>query len=228
MEDKLCFVQFVHPGGEHEPDHDYCKHWNFAKHRRKFLRTDGGYRSGQASPTRRGEIVFWGEWEPESQVSSFTAPLTHGPRFLHEPYYSKSTQPDGQNTDPFVFGRNFLYTECRQHTAKGPTQLRYLTQGSVVLFGSCLERSFFALDTVFVVDDHVEHDATNYKSRLKGIVSEIYKMATIDRYTTNKIRTSTIIAYIWELRLSGRFRGCLASFPACQTNNHGLALRDLG
>ena len=46
-----------------------------------------------------------------------------------------------QNTDPFVFGERFHYTGCLRHTRRGPTQLRYLAPGSLVLFGSCRDKS---------------------------------------------------------------------------------------
>jgi hypothetical protein len=53
-----------------------------------------------------------------------------------------------QNTDPFVFGDQFHYTGCLQHTKRGATQLRYLDRGSVILFGSCREKRDFVVDTV--------------------------------------------------------------------------------
>ena len=57
------------------------------------------------------------------------------------------------------FGERFHYTGCLQHTRLGPTQLRSLAPGSLVLFGSCRGKSRFAVDTVFVVSDHVDHSA---------------------------------------------------------------------
>ncbi len=41
MDDKLCFVQFIHPGGEHEPDDGLHKGWNKKVHKRKFLKRVG-------------------------------------------------------------------------------------------------------------------------------------------------------------------------------------------
>jgi hypothetical protein len=32
MDDNLCFVQFIHPGGEHEPDDGVIKNWNRDDH----------------------------------------------------------------------------------------------------------------------------------------------------------------------------------------------------
>jgi len=46
------------------------------------------------------------------------------PRFVHEPVLARPTSPARQNTDPFVFGPSFLYSNCRQFTHQlGPTCL---------------------------------------------------------------------------------------------------------
>jgi hypothetical protein len=41
MRERRCFVQFIHPGGEHRPDAGDTKHWNVGDHRRKFLTRPG-------------------------------------------------------------------------------------------------------------------------------------------------------------------------------------------
>ena len=89
MEDKLCFVQFLHPGGEHEPDHGDCKHWNIEpKHRRKFLRVPGHYRSDSSEAGHSAEIAFWGEWEPESRVvETYPKDAASMSRWLQEAYW---------------------------------------------------------------------------------------------------------------------------------------------
>jgi hypothetical protein len=66
VRERRCFVQFIHPGGEHWPDRGDRKFWNREAHRRKFLKGRGRYITG--GEAREGEIVFWGEWEPESRV----------------------------------------------------------------------------------------------------------------------------------------------------------------
>lgn len=94
-------------------------------------------------------------------------PPEHGPRYIYRPYY---VVPHSyawlQNTDPFVF-ETFLYGNCQQHTSTGPTQLRYLQRGSVILFGSCVADEF-VLDTVFVVRDWIDYECSSYKSALSG------------------------------------------------------------
>ena len=39
---RRCFVQFMHPGGEHGPDTVNHKAWNVHYHKRKFLCLQGG------------------------------------------------------------------------------------------------------------------------------------------------------------------------------------------
>jgi len=151
MDEKLCMVQFLHPGGEHRPDVGAVKRWNTREHKRKFLVRPGKYVAD--AKLLAGEIEFWGEWEPESRVVKAIAdPTPHSPRFIYDPYYVLPDSYVGlQNTDPFVFGEQFQYTGCQQRTSNGATQLRFLSRGSVILFGSCENRNAFTLDTVFVV-----------------------------------------------------------------------------
>lgn len=180
MNDRRCFIQFIHPGGEHRPDSDGVKYWNTGAHRRKFLKCRGRYLRGNS--LHEGELVFWGEWEPESRVfARFDEPGPGAPRYIFEPYYAR---PDSeawrQNTDPFVFGDAFHYTGCLQHTKKGATQLRHLSVGSVVLFGSCFQKSQFMIDTVLVVRDHIDHSKGNWRERLADRISETYRKVTMN------------------------------------------------
>jgi hypothetical protein len=187
MDNRLCFIQFLHPGGEHDPEVGRMKAWNAGNHRRKFLKIPGRYLS-EKTP-QDGEIVFWGEWEPESLVvAEMEDPLPDGPRWIHDPYYvTPASYRRLQNTDPFVFGEQFHYTGCLQHTKKGPTQLRYLARGSVILFGSCLHRSYFVVDTVFVVAGHVDHSKRDYRERLRGHVSATYDAVTLAPWYANTV-----------------------------------------
>ncbi len=182
MNDRSCFVQFIHPGGEHRPDRDDLKGWNSGPHRRKFLKSPGRYHD--RTGTHEAELVFWGEWEPQSAVvARLNGSAPGDPRFLYEPYYSVPRSRGGwQNTDPFVFGDHFIYTGCLQHTKKGATQLRHLLPGSVILFGSCMARSRFVIDTVFVVADYLDHSKDNWRRQLEGKVSETYKKVTMEHW----------------------------------------------
>lgn len=177
--ERLCFVQFIHPGGEHGPDSGDLKSWNLGAHKRKFLRRPGRY-VDDAGAVHDDELLFWGEWEPDSRVRAIERRVPAGPRFVHEPFLTRQS-PEGwrQNTDPFVFGEEFHYTGCLQHTRRGPTQLRYLARGSVLLFGSAHERSRFVLDTVLVIDRWVDHSRRDFEA-LRTQVSDAYWRATIE------------------------------------------------
>jgi hypothetical protein len=186
MSDRRLLVQFLHPGGEHEPDGRGEKGWNTGRHKRKFLVSPGRYLGHDPQPGD-GKLVFWGEWEPQSRVvKEYCDRVPNGPRWLYEPYYSLSDIAGGldfQNTDPFVFGDQFLYTGCLQNTKRGATQLRSLARGSIVLFGSCLDLSRFVIDTVFVVDRWIEHTASDHRRpELRNAVPKTYCDVTLDRW----------------------------------------------
>jgi len=179
FKESLCFVQFIHPGREHASDDGNKKKWNAGNHRRKFLNHKGKYVSGIHGEKHEDTLGFWSEWEPDSIVEKVTKPRTDGPRYIHTPYLSTPTSYKGlQNTDPFIFGDRFKYTTCQQNRKTGPTQLQNLSRGSVILFGSNY-RTKFVLDTLFVVEDYIDHSKTDYIRKLKGKVSESYIKATL-------------------------------------------------
>jgi len=216
MEDRLCFVQFMHPGGEHETKGDTIA-WNTGAHKRKFLKNDGRYlHDGKLS---EGEIGFWGEWEPESQVvDHIVNPVPEHPHFIYNPYYVMPVTDEGQqNTDPFVFGDRPLYSCCRQHTRKGgPSQLQRLQVGSVLLFGSCLNKSKFVLDTVFVVD-HYDDFNLNDLEKLRDHVSNTFVDATLSRLPSNNQRfdRSTVTFRLYSGATFEQQRHGMYSFFPC-------------
>ena len=177
----LCAVQFIHPGREHRPDVPDLKRWNRVDHHRKFLRTSGTS-LGARDEVSAGEVLFWGEWEPPSSVALLQAPNPDYPRYLHRPFLEPRTEFAGyQNTDPFVFGNEFLYTGCQQWRGKPhgiPVQLRYLMPGSIILFGSCSDNRFL-LDTVLVVRTFIDHSREDYRDVLRGAVPDAYWTVTL-------------------------------------------------
>jgi hypothetical protein len=147
MIDELMFVQLPHPGVEHKPRGRWME-WNRRDHARKYLKSDARYLS--SGREHRGPVEFWGEWEAQSEVVEDLGDRPLGyPRWLHDPYWEVPRHTRLlQNTDPLVFGEQFLYSNCRQgRNAK----LRRLAPGSIVVFGSKLANDF-VIDTVFVVD----------------------------------------------------------------------------
>ena len=184
MDSRYCFVQFIHPGGEHIPDNEEYKFWNTASHRRKFIKNKGKYIKKLKDTAKEEDIVFWAEWEPESKAVKSIPNLVrirNRPKWIYEPFYTKFEEknPPLQNTDPFVFGDQFHYTRCQQYRKGKSIQLRYLEKGSVILFGSCQNRSRFMLDTVFVVGDYIDHEKTTYEAVLKNKITETYKEVAI-------------------------------------------------
>jgi hypothetical protein len=177
----LAFVQFIHPGNEHGPDSGGdVKSWNRGSHRRKFLLADGAYLLD--GKRREGRIAFWGEWEPPSRVVARYPAEGDLPRFVHEPFLERPSSFRGlQNTDPYVFGDRFLYTGCQQHTNGGrtETQLRRLSRGSLILFGSCRDLSRFVVDTVFVVAWYVDHSFRDHEDLLREVVNDEYRTVTL-------------------------------------------------
>jgi hypothetical protein len=143
------FVHFPHPGKEHNPGEALRQPWNTGEHRRKFLRSGGRYVTHDQS-LGEGSLVFWGEWEAPSYRLKSWPKSGALPRFLQHPVWE---HPKGrgprQNTDPWVFGECFRYSNCKQQSQAA---LRKLAPGSIILFGSSLDRNFVA-DTVFVVRD---------------------------------------------------------------------------
>ena len=184
------FVQFLHSGKEYSitPTEKLkgLKDWNYGVHRRKFLKAKGHYVDTSGKTVGPADLLFWGEWEPESKLT----PLASG--WLHEP--DMQLNPGGhvvapatkmvsgtvvyrQNTDPFVFENDgFLFSCCHQARKCMPTSLQSLDSGSIVVFGSCIGNQF-AVDTVLVVGSFKDYDASSIAIDLNGFVwnSQLYE-----------------------------------------------------
>lgn len=170
-------VQFPHPGVEHVPPGEMMP-WNTGQgHKRKYLVSQGMTVDVSGATTKEGEVLFWGEWEPPSQVLHRWNRAAELPTVVHAPFWT-SPGPSGgrQNTDPWVFGPAFLYSNCKQTTPTGSaTALQGLPPGSVILFGSTLA-SRFVLDTVFVVGELVRRWTPADDSR---VADEAFRACTI-------------------------------------------------
>jgi len=144
------FVQFPHPGGEHNPLTDDMA-WNTGDHRRKFLIAPGRYLDGD-DQLGVADLVLWAEWEPPSRVERRWPASGRLPRALHRPYWAEPTRRVRQNTDPWIWGEPMIYSNCKQifGPQRRPTSMQRLTHGSVICFGSTIDGEF-CVDTVFVV-----------------------------------------------------------------------------
>ena len=178
MNEQLRFIQFAHPGREHTLRNGQAWHRAARRHARKFMQVNGRWLSSVEDEEHSGQLRFWGEWEAQScLVEDFDCSSTYCmmPNHLWIPYYSLADGYEGlHNTDPFVFGDHFLYSNCRQFPHQG---LRYLAKGSVIVFGSGKEirgeRSFL-VDTVFVVGKRLPYDPQHVERDLRGKVSDTF------------------------------------------------------
>jgi hypothetical protein len=183
-----CVVQFMHPGGESRPRDGHCA-WDSARltHSRKFVAMPGRSVAQVDGAVAGGELHFWAEWEAQADGSPIGEPLYEGPRYLFRPYAELTSRfwsedAPAQNTDPFVFGSQFLYTGCKQWRGhgvrRGPTQLRDLARGSLVLFGSKLHGRF-VLDTAFVVASSQLHTIEDWQRTVGESVPPLYHETTL-------------------------------------------------
>jgi len=189
-------IQFFHPGKEHGYDEKCSKNglllkdWNTIdqKHKRKFVLGEGSY--VKDNKKHEGKLLFWGEWEPPSRVEllrqqTYCPPNGKNPEYLHIPFLPPMNQIKNyqdkliyQNTDPFVFGNNFIYAICRQ---KRYESLRSLDEGSLLIFGSRVNFRF-VIDTVFVVKAGKKYYSLNDINKMElGIYPEIATKFILDK-----------------------------------------------
>lgn len=159
------------------------RYWNNEQnHKRKFMKHQGWYleNSGNTIDTqpKKGDLYFWGEWEPQSRFELTGNPYSNAnplPHAIHYPVFS--TRGIGRhNTDPFIFGNHFYYTNCKQGTYP---MLRSLNNGSIIIYGSEINKSDFVVDTIFVVGssetvaDYHTH-RTQYPSLLRQATIDLH------------------------------------------------------
>ena len=180
MADKRCFVQFPHPGGEHSSGG-----WNktHRSHKRKFTQIRGDWIERDGTK-RSGDLWAWGEWEPESDlIRKLNAQHgeSHHPRYLWKPYWVPRTcYKDLHNTDPFIFGDRFLYSNCGQ-LSRSKRGLKHLDRGSLIAFGSGKMvdgKRKWALDTVLVIKDSFPYDPLDPRKALGGKVPDAFLSVT--------------------------------------------------
>ena len=181
MSDSACFVQFPHPGDERDAAlgrvwSPYSIGERCIDHARNFMQLRGNW-IAEGGRVHSGEMWAWGEWEAQSElVRSLDSSGGPGlPHHLWRPYY---VIPQGgyerlHNTDPFIFGERFLYSNCKQPSRPG---LRRLGVGSLIAFGS--KRGDWVLDTVLVVADYVDYTASEASLALADEVPEAFLAVT--------------------------------------------------
>lgn len=149
----MTMLLFFHPGGANEHV-EGRRPWraNSERHERAFLRAAGRAQNSASGDrqTYDGPLTFWGEWESDAIGYALEPGAAGLPTCVLEPALPSVQRNLGavHNTDPFVFGGAFLYSNCQQPWSP---LLRSLERGDVIFFGSQLDGAF-VLDTVFVVD----------------------------------------------------------------------------
>ena len=241
-------IQFVHPSPEDKQERNGIKPWNTGKHKRNFIISAGKFVSSLKGHLQESkQISFWGEWEPEAKIWETYSKKSPYPCRSIEPLFPKggestrSTNSCGRsscnskcggtvyiNTDPFVFGNRFKYSNCRQYTKKGKSKtiLQYLPSGSVILFGSCIKQKkedVFVLDTVFVVQKSIKYVPKKHSelhSNLKNDY-ELFKAATLESLKKGKIAGKEFTLYL-GYRYSNKNRKNY-SFVPCDKNGKPFA-----
>lgn len=205
-----AIVQFPHPGGEHVPKGDWMP-WNTGAHRRKFL-ISRGTRLDDDGRRQEADLLFWGEWEPPSHVVRRWSRARSLPTVLHRPCVADPPLGPRQNTDPWVFGDAFVYSNCKQLNARpsrSPSALQRLDRGSIVLFGSASD-GWFVLDTLLVVGD-VVGEFTPVDGDLD--FEPTFRRCTVDSLTTDDTATTSLTLFrgaTTEVPVDGMF-----SFVPC-------------
>lgn len=224
-------VEFIHPGQEFCPRKGVSDHraiwnddgvsglrcWNKQpeKHKRKFLISRGLSRNSADGKDVESLLTCWGEWEPQSRFRELSDPP---PFFVHEPFLVRDSASAGtHNTDPFIFGREFWFTNC--HQSRYPF-LRTLSCGSLILFGTGYDGGrTFALDTVFVVGDRFTPE--QYREN-PAMWPEQLRLATLnhDQLAQNP-KNEGLVFYRGKRPVDGR----PFSFIPCRTVNCASEVR---
>lgn len=194
-------IQFSHPGKELEIKQNSKKNrssyifnssksgfrfWNNENdHKRKFLMHQGWYLENIGTTfdpiPKKGELCFWGEWEPQSEFELTGNPYSTQPSLphsVHKPIFS-SRKKGRHNTDPFIFGEHFYYTNCKQKQNGKGLKMLSLPARSIILFGSEKNKTDFVIDTLFVVGtsetikDYKTHP-DNYPDLLREATTDLH------------------------------------------------------
>lgn len=170
-------------------DNNIIRLWNTDKsHYRKFICCKGKYIENiNDTFPKHSELYFWGEWEGHSRFEPINNDLDKRvfPNGIHYPFHFIQ-QSWKQNTDPYIFGNEFKYAECKQ---KG--QMCNLINDDLILFGTVFPSlKCFYLDTVFVVDDFESsidvsvNNVANY--------TNIYREVTLEQLGTTYINQTVL------------------------------------
>jgi hypothetical protein len=158
--------------------------------------------------------VFWGEWEAPSYIIPKRWERADAlPRFLHRPVWERPAPNERRlNTDPWVFGDSFRYSNCCQLTRnRNRSALQRLTPGSLILFGSIIDAEF-VIDTVFVGGD--KYPPCPFSPGKPPETDEAFRVCTVESLLTTGNRDDPFTLYqgaTYEAPFNGRY-----SFVPCR------------
>jgi len=180
--DYIQVIEFTHPGaqmrfklgkGYHKSTNgSIYREWNKEpQHKRKFICNKGKYLHTTESKTPiSDDILFWGEWEGHSWFEPLSGGSVIMPNGIHYPFFNP--KEPSQNTDPWVYGNEFIYAVCKQVSSR-----LLLAKDSVIIFGTEY-KDHFAVDTVFVIDKYTPAETLKANP---SVVTDLYWSATINR-----------------------------------------------
>ena len=129
-------IQFAHSGKEWEADHVprhpqqyipavnnsswFHRSWTLrGAHARKFVEGAGKYVQKVGGPSIAADpLHFWceAEWNTMAHPLAMPAKVADKgyPQWLHKFYSKLPVRPtNGANTDPYIFGKQFIYSNCK-------------------------------------------------------------------------------------------------------------------
>ena len=199
-------------------------------HARKYLITSGHYINKDEELIKDKEIGFWGEWEAPSKFIKNSDNTVFEPKYFHYPVkLDKKDNPYCINTDPCVFGSNFVYSNCRQNTTVARnTQLKNLEPGDMIIFGGFKKKNnkfVLLIDTVFVVK-YMAQDFKNHSKVSKNFRDiNIYKNDSYIKVeipswynylTSSSISTTLTYTLYLGANYEDKFNDKLYSFFPCK------------
>ena len=219
--------------------------WNDGDHRRKFFSHKGNYVDSNKQLFQNKNIYFWGEWEAPSKFKHLVCNGPDTPHFGHNQLYAHDPasyllninpiipdpprnsfdyppNPRLQNTDPYVFGKHFIYSNCRQ---KKGSKLLNLAPGSVIFFGSKVNQGF-VLDTVFVVEDSKKYLLKMDKGFFTDLINDGWISETFYNVTIRALQDdpscdpNQILVLYKGVTYNNRFKfdGMYSFFPCSKEN----------
>lgn len=184
-------------------------------HKRKFIEHEGKYIESLSSKFEgEGLLRFWGEYEGHSEFELIIAlvniPYWNNPCAIHKPFFCNQNIND-QNTDPYIFGKNFFYAVCKK------ADLKNICNGDLIMFGSEFGSKGnvkFYLDTLFVVEQELPSILDS------SIYDNIYQESTLKRIGLSNSTNGTLPIHLGKKYSSGC--DIFSFFPAKKADNNSF------